>query len=92
MCCKPSINAVRMKGVSAIIENAHVLALLDGILADRAIIVHVTRGSCKGGMMADLFRRGMNGNRLIEEVLERRNINHLADKAGKNGIGSGISS
>jgi hypothetical protein len=89
---KPGINTSGMKGVSAIIENAHLLALLDGVLTDCTIIVHNTRGSDTGSMMMDLIRRRMNGNRLIEKVLERRSVNHLPDKTGKNGIGSGISS
>jgi len=42
MGCKPGINTSIMKGMGAIIQNAHALILLDGILTDGTIVIHGT--------------------------------------------------
>ena len=90
--CKPGINTGLMKGMSAIIKNTHLLTLLDGILTDRAIVVHGTRGSNKGSILMNLIRCGMDGNGWIEKVMKRGSFKDLPDKIGKKSVGRGISS
>lgn len=92
MCRKPGINTGGMKGMSAIIENAHMLALFDRILADRAIIIHGTRSIRKSGMLMNLIRGRMNGNRMVEKVLERGSFKDLPDKVSKKSVGRGVAS
>lgn len=92
MGCKPSINAFDMKGVGTIIKNAHALTLLNRVLTDGTIVIHVTSGSCSDGMLINLFFCGMDGNRLIEKVMKRGCFKHLANNIGKKGICSRVSS
>ena len=92
MGCKPGINTSIVKGMGAIIQNAHLLTLFDGILTDRTIVVHGTRGSGKGGMMMNLIRSRMDGNGLIEKVMKRGGFKHLSDKTGKKRVGRGVTS
>ena len=92
MSCKPSINAFDMKGVSTIIKNTHALALLNRVLTDGTIVIHVTSGSCSDGMLINLFFCRMNSDGLIEKVLKRGCFKHLPDKAGKKGVCCRVSS
>ena len=87
MGCKPGINTGGMKGVGAIIQNAHILTLFDWILTDRAIIIHGTRGSCSNGILMNLFCGRMDGNRLIKKVMKRGSFEDLPDKIGKKSVG-----
>jgi hypothetical protein len=92
MGCEPGINTSIVKGMGAIIQNAHVLTLLDGILTDGTIVVHATRGSDKGSIMMNLIRSRMDGNGLIEKVMKRGGFKHLPNDIGKKGVCRGISS
>ena len=92
MGCEPGINTSIVKGMGAIIQNAHVLTLLDGILTDGTIVVHGTRGSDKGSMLMNLIRSRMDGNGLIEKVMKRGGFKHLSDEAGKKRVGRGVTS
>ena len=92
MGCEPGINTSIVKGMGAIIQNAHVLTLLDGILTDGTIVVHGTRGSDKGSMLMNLIRSRMDGNGLIEKVMKRGGFKHLSDEAGKKRVGRGVAS
>ena len=89
---EPGINTSIVKGVGAIIQNAHILALLDGILTDGTIIIHGTRSIGKGSILMNLICCGMDGNRLIEKVMKRGCFKDLPDKTGKKGVCRGISS
>ena len=89
---EPGINTCGMKGVGAIIQNAHVLTLFDRILTDRTIIIHGTRGSGKGSMMMNLIRSRMDGNGLIKKVMKRGGFKHLSDETGKKRVGRGVTS
>ena len=92
MCCEPGINTSIVKGMGAIIENAHILALLDGILADGTIIIHGTRSIGKSSILMNLICCGMDGNRLIEKVMKRGCFKDLPDKVSEKSVGRGISS
>ena len=92
MCRKPCINTGSVKGMSAIIQNAHLLALFDRILTDRAIIIHGTRCIGKSRMMMNLIRCGMNRDGLIKKVMKRGSFKHLPDETGKKRIGRGVPS
>jgi len=92
MGCEPGINTSIVKGMGAIIQNAHALILLDGILTDGTIVIHGTWGSDQGSMLMNLIRSRMDGNRLIEKVMKRGGFKHLPDEAGKKRISRGISS
>ena len=92
MGCKPCINARGMKGMSAIIENAHLLALFDRILTDRAIIVHVAWSIGKSGVMMNLICSRMNCNGLVEKVMKRGGFKHLPYEIGKKRVGRGVTS
>jgi hypothetical protein len=91
MGCEPGINTSIVKGMGAIIQNAHALILLDRILTDGTIVVHGTRGSDKGSMLMNLIRSRMDGNRLIEKVMKRGGFKHLPDETGKKSVCRGIS-
>ena len=92
MGCEPGINTSIVKGMGAIIQNAHVLTLLDGILTDGTIVVHGTRGRGKGGMMMNLIRSRMDSNGLIKKVMKRRSFKDLPDEVSKKRVGRGVAS
>ena len=92
MGCEPGINTSIVKGMGAIIQNAHALILLDGILTDGTIVIHGTWGSDQGSMLMNLIRSRMDGNRLIEKVMKRGCFKDLPDKVSEKSVGRGISS
>ena len=89
---KPGIDTGIMKGVRTIIQNAHVLTLLNGILTDRAIVIHGTWGSGKGSILMNLIRSRMDSNGLIKKVMKRRSFKDLPDEVSKKSIGRGVAS
>ena len=92
MGCEPGINTSIVKGMGAIIQNAHALILFNGILTDRAIVIHGTRGSGKGSILMNLIRSRMDSNGLIKKVMKRRSFKDLPDEVSKKRVGRGVAS
>ena len=92
MGCEPGINTSIVKGMGAIIQNAHLLTLFDGILTDRTIVVHGPWGIGKSSMMMNLICSRMDSNRVIKKVLERGGFKYLPDETGKKRVGRGVPS
>ena len=76
MALKPRINAVSMKGMHAVIENARILTLFDRILADGAVLLIVLCDLCNLTSIHNLLS-GWSYHHRIHKVLKRigrRNI------------------